>query len=209
MVKIEMSLLENGADSFKEASDKIEKISSFGSVLTQDIVSIMPHNMKDAVLSLNQGIELLFKLILKNTKEYLVFADISKYMAAKEKMKPEKPELKNVLDVNPNLKTISLYEAIRRIKYLCDYDLPSELEITVEYLNKIRNQFMHYEISLNYEEIQDLLEKLKIGYKLSYDFFELHINGFASELENARYNITDEELDRQIKEMERIIDKFL
>ncbi|MEK4987233.1 hypothetical protein NYE46_09400 [Listeria sp. FSL L8-0308] len=73
---IKMGLAENGADSLKAAYLIIEKLPSLEDGLS--------HNLKDAVISLNHGIEILFKLILKNYEEYLIFADLDKYMTAKK-----------------------------------------------------------------------------------------------------------------------------
>lgn len=149
---IRMGLAENGADSFKAAFLTIGKIST----LEDGIV----HNLKDAVISLNHGIEILFKLVLKNYDEYLIFTDLDKYMTAKKAMLSK--GLLNVLDANPQLKTVTLNEGIRRAKYLCNYDISDDFETVVQYLNKIRNQFMHYEINLSDAEVQELLVKLKI-----------------------------------------------
>ncbi len=50
----------------------------------------------------------------------------------------------NVLEANPDLKTITMTDAINRLEYLCDIQVPQELKATIHYLNKIRNQIMHY-----------------------------------------------------------------
>ncbi|WP_018756423.1 hypothetical protein [Paenibacillus terrigena] len=190
---IRMGLAENGADSLKAAYLIMEKLSTLEEGLA--------HNLKDAVISLNHGIEILFKLILKNYEEYLIFADIDKYMIAKKAMLEKGKD--NVLEVNPLLKTVTLNEAIRRVKYLCNYDISSDFEVAISYLNKIRNQFMHYEINLSDGEMLELLVKMRIAYDLSYDFFITYIEDLYSILEDARYEITIDDYSDEIAEMHR------
>jgi len=190
---IEMGLAENGADSFKAAFLTMEKIST----LEEGLV----HNLKDTVISLNHGIEILFKLVLKNYDEYLIFTDIDKYMIARKTMITK--GLSNVFDANPQLKTVTLNEGIRRAKYLCNYDISDDFETVVHYLNKIRNQFMHYEINLSDTEVQELLVKLKIGYEMSYDFFVIYIEELGELFEDARYEITADDYSNEIAEMHR------
>ncbi|MDU8675344.1 hypothetical protein [Paenibacillus polymyxa] len=179
---IKMSLLENGTDSFKSAYDIMEKLPQLQEGLA--------HNLKDAVLALNHGIEILLKLILKEKEEYLIFSDIGKYMNAKEKMIEQGKD--NVLDV-AHLNTVTIHEAINRIKYLCNYPMPDELIISIKYLSKIRNQFMHYEINLSEEEMLELLVKLKVVYQLSVEFFKKYINSLEAAIDFSRYELTVED----------------
>ncbi|GGH46370.1 hypothetical protein GCM10008014_08990 [Paenibacillus silvae] len=188
-----MGLAENGVDSFKAAFLTMQKIK----MLEDGKV----HNLKDAVMSLNHGIEILFKLFLKDYDEYLIFADLDKYMTARKIMLSK--GLSNVFEANPLLKTITLNEGIRRAKYLCDYDISEDFETVVQYLNKIRNQFMHYEISLSSEEVQELLLKLQIGYELSYEFFVEYNEDLRDMFEDARYEITIDDYSDEIAEMHR------
>ncbi|MEJ3719184.1 hypothetical protein WGM54_14275 [Paenibacillus polymyxa] len=190
---LNMGLAENGVDSFKAAFLTMKKIK----VLEDGIV----HNLKDAVMSLNHGIEILFKLFLKSYDEYLIFADIDKYMTARKAMIAK--GLANVFEANPLLKTVTLNEGIRRAKYLCGYDISEDFETVVQYLNKIRNQFMHYEISLSGEEVDELLLKLQIGYELAYEFFVEYNEDLRDLFDDARYEITIDDYTDEIAEMHR------
>ncbi|MEK4509478.1 hypothetical protein [Paenibacillus sp. FSL K6-2524] len=177
---IKMNLLENGVDSLKSAYMIMEEI--------PNLQSGIDHKLKDAVFSLNHGIEILLKLILKDKNEYLIFSDLDKYMLAKRKMIVEGET--NVFEVNSKLKTVSLIESISRIKYLCNLTIEPKLEASIEYLNKIRNEFMHYEIKLEDEEMLKLLDKLRVGYELSIQFFGLHIEDLEAKIAEARYQVT-------------------
>lgn len=188
---IKMDLLSNGVDSLKSAHITMDKL--------PDLEQGIEHILKDAVLSLNHGIEILFKYILKKNEEYLIFSDIEKFMSAKKKAIQDNKE--NVFEVNPNLRTITLMESIDRLKYLCDYAISEDLELTLIYLNKIRNQFMHYEINLSEEEMFELHRKLQLGYELSIDFFIVHIENFSEEFAFARYEISVDDYQDMMAEM--------
>jgi hypothetical protein len=188
---IKMSLLENGVDSLKSSYLIMEKISGL-----QEGIN---HNIKDAVISLNHGIEILFKLVLKEIHEYLVFSDLDNYMLARKKMLSENKN--NVFEAKPSLKTITLNEAIRRARYLCDIEVKDDLEIVINYLNKKRNEFMHYEINLCEEEMTELISKLKVGYELSVQFFGIHIEGLEELIRGARYEITVEDYSDELAAM--------
>lgn len=177
---IQMSLLDNGVDSLKSAYLIMEQL--------PDLHEGIGHKLKDGVFALNHGVEILFKLILKNRSEHLLYNDLEKYMNAKRKMIEQSKA--NVLEATPSLKTVSLNEALMRAKYLCDISIDPRLEAAIQYLNKKRNEFMHYEVNLSEEDMLKLLDKLRVGYELSIQFFSLHIENIESKIAEARYEIT-------------------
>ncbi|MBV2197599.1 hypothetical protein KQR56_12340 [Bacillus velezensis] len=93
---MKFTLLQNAIDSLKSTYNSLEKY--------KEIAIGGEHLVKDAVLSLNHANELLFKHVLKEENEFLIFSDIHKYMSAKEKMIEK--QKKNVFEVNPNLSTV-------------------------------------------------------------------------------------------------------
>lgn len=111
-VTIGFSLVENGADSIKGANSCIEKLDG--------LVEGIDHNLKDAVIFLNHGIEILLKVMLAERSTALMFTIIKDYQKAKENLK--KGNKKDVFEVDPNLQTVSLREALARIEYLCDVE---------------------------------------------------------------------------------------
>ncbi|KAF6558119.1 MULTISPECIES: hypothetical protein [Paenibacillus] len=175
---IKMNLLENGTDSLKSAYDKMQKLN--------ELEEGLDHYLKDIVFFLNHGIEILFKLILKNKGEELIFSNIKKYNIAKEEQ--IRMEKDNVFQVNPNLKTVSLMEAIEKCKKN-EFEISDEYENSLIYLNKMRNQFMHYEIEISDEEMLRLLIKLQLVYGLSLEFFSKYINNLNEHIDNARFEV--------------------
>jgi len=185
------TLLENGIDSLKGSYNSLEKL--------PELQEGIEHNVKDAVLNLNHAIEILFKLILKNQQEYLIFTDLDKYMKAKEKMFVTNKQ--NVLEANPNLRTVTLHEAISRAELLCDIKIPTEFKTAINYINDKRNQITHYEIILTENEVKELIDNLKVCYELSVEFFENKLGNVFALLEEARFEITVQEHYEELAEV--------
>ncbi|QSX23921.1 hypothetical protein [Priestia megaterium] len=175
------SLLDNAVDSLKATYNSLEAL--------EGLLEGKEHHTKDAILSLNHANELLFKLLLKQNKEYLMFSDIGAYMNAKEKMKTQKKS--NVFEVAPRLHTIGFNEAIRRLELLCDIEVPSKLKKSLFYLNGKRNELMHFEIEINPGEAKALTEKLQTCYELTVNFFSQYEPRLIDEIEEARFELTD------------------
>lgn len=74
---MEYSLLENGIDSLKKAKTNIEEYEKYHKGSSYDF-------LKDAIIFLNHGIEILLKYILSKQNESLIFTDINLYMEAKK-----------------------------------------------------------------------------------------------------------------------------
>ncbi|MEC4565410.1 hypothetical protein L8C07_05585 [Paenibacillus sp. CMAA1739] len=177
-------LLENGIDSLKQAYTCIEK-------LDVGLHEGTEHNLKDAILSLNHAIEILFKMILKNEKEYLIFSDIGKYMAAKSQM--IKQGKQNVFEVGHDLKTVSLMDSVKRLELLCDIAIPDVLKGAIDDFNKTRNKLMHYELELSEEEVNTTTRNLKGFYEEAVTFLEHHIDNIEELLDKARFEYSNDE----------------
>lgn len=174
------SLIDNGADSFKAAYNCLEKL--------EDLEEGIDHNLKDAVIFLNHGIEILLKLVLKEHSAALMFSDIKAYQKAREEMK--KGGKTDVFEVDPHLKTVTLEEAVKRVEFLCDIEIPDQLKAAILYINKIRNKLMHYGITLEQAELEILIQRLKVCYEESVEFLEVHIEDLGSRIEDARFEKT-------------------
>ncbi|KAA6452667.1 hypothetical protein [Bacillus swezeyi] len=181
---MKLSLLANGIDSLKASYNSLEDIDY--------LVEGGEHRVKDAILSLNHANEILFKLLLKQRAECLVFVDIKAYMNAKEEIRSR--DKSNVFEVKPGLQTIGISEAIKRLELLCDIEVCSYLKRSLDYLKQKRNQIMHYEINLNEGEFKALITKLKNCYENSVRFFSQYIEGLSDKVEDARFELYEQDL---------------
>lgn len=180
---MEISLVGNGADSIKHAHISIEKLDT--------LLDGRDHNLKDAVIFLNHGIEILLKVMLAKRSTALMFTNIKDYQKAKEQLKGSSKQ--DVFEINSNLQTVSLREALARIEYLCDVEIEDTMKDAVYELNFIRNKLMHFSLKLDREDMNDFIDKLKLCYTIVCDFFEKHIDGIGELIDKARYEISIEE----------------
>ncbi|MFC9540780.1 hypothetical protein ACFTQ7_12940 [Lysinibacillus sp. NPDC056959] len=180
---MEISLMRNGADSIKHAHLSIEKLDT--------LIDGIDHNLKDAVIFLNHGIEILLKVMLAERSAALMFSSIKDYQKAKEDLKASSKQ--DVFEVNPNLQTVSLREALARIEYLCDVEIEDTMKSAVFELNFIRNKLMHFSLTLDQEDLDKFIDKLKFCYTISCDFFEKHIDGIGELIDKARYEYSMED----------------
>lgn len=175
------SLLKNGTDSLKVVFKNSENY--YLSRFQKDYL------LKDSIIFLNHGIEILFKYILREKNPAFMFSNLEKYMFAAEKMK--KLNASNIFEIDPNLKTVTLMEALRRIEYLCYIHVPEDLKGITTYFNKFRNQIMHYGIDLNEDEVRELDKQLSFGALVAIEFFMEHISGVDFLVEFSREEIIE------------------
>lgn len=196
VTNLNFSLIENGVDSLKAAYNSLTE--------AKYVYEGSEHHFKDATLSLNHANEILFKTLLKEQHEFLIFSDISAYMNAKANMLIGAKS--NVFEVKPNLKTINLKEAIMRLSLLCDIEVPKHFIDALEDLTKKRNQIMHYAIKMSQEEYEQFIQKLKDCYELTIHYFSQHFKGLVLMLENARFEFYGDEPDVEAMADEAYLD---
>ena len=192
-MELKFTLLDNGADSLKSAYINLE--------LLKEVVDGGEHRLKDAVIFLNHGVELLLKYILQQRSPALMFEKIEPYLKAKQDLKKAKDGQKTVFDIDKNLRTVSLLEALKRIEFLCDIEIPEKLYGTILYVNKIRNNFMHYEVELDEKETDTLVTNLQVCYEETIVFLETHIEDLDDYIQDSRFELTLEEYEEQQAEI--------
>lgn len=202
---MEYSLLENGIDSLKKAKTNIEEFSKYYNETSY-------HFLKDAVIFLNHGIEILLKYILSKKNESLIFTDIELYMEAKERLKNEMKSEKKPFDFNnkrsvfdvklgngnkkKQLYTINLNEAIKRIKLLIDIDISEDVEKAISLINDYRNHITHHSIILDQQSVNELVKKIDFLFSYILDFFNEHITeiNVVMEVDAQRFLFTSQEM---------------
>ncbi|PRS47516.1 hypothetical protein [Bacillus sp. MZGC1] len=150
------------------------------------------HHIKDAILSINHATELLFKYLLKEQNEYLIFKDLDAYMKAKKKMTDENKD--NIFEASPNIQTVGYSESIDRLELLCEMKIPDELKKETKYLNNKRNQIMHYEIHMSLQETEKLIKRIAKCCELLENFFSNHKEFFKESVGIARAEFTKDDL---------------
>ncbi|MEW3992282.1 hypothetical protein [Bacillus altitudinis] len=181
---MKFTLLDNAVDSLNATHSSIH--------VMMELSEGHDHRIKDAILSINHAAELLFKYLLKSKNEYLVFKDLASYMKAKEEMIKQKKN--SIFEVSPNIQTVGFSEAIRRLELLCDIEVPKNLKKVMTYLNKKRNEIMHYEINLSMDEATKVYSELIDCYELSIEYFSQHIPNLVDMVGDARFELHNDDL---------------
>ncbi|WP_378127030.1 hypothetical protein [Cohnella boryungensis] len=180
------SMLDNGVDSLKATYLSIQNIE-----IQYDPTLAGYHHIKDAILTINHANEILFKYFLKTKQEHLIYKDITNYINARKQMKEN--HIAHIMDTKVKLETISFHEAIDRLEYICGEEIPIAFKKLLKDLNNYRNKIMHYEISIEEEEVRKLIHKLKSCYDYTIRFFDEKFGGIKKRFTSLRFDFTFED----------------
>ena len=154
---MQISLIENGVDSLIKGFENLKKYEEMFFVDRAGPNRFF--TLKDAILNVHHGIEVLFKQILLNKNELLVFSDIDSTLKKSFKEKNQK-KLQSIFQVDNSPHTVTLREAIDRLAAFCDIQLDNKLAIKINQLEKYRNQITHSAVFLSEEEINKTFDGL-------------------------------------------------
>lgn len=102
---------------------------------------------------------------------------------------------------NKVLETITLKEAVERIEYLCDIEVPQKFKNSIYLINKYRNDITHHSIKLSPAEEHELVKELQILSVNIITFFSEHIPDIYEQIYTARFEVTQEEVSQWEKDM--------
>lgn len=157
---MEITFLENGLDSLQKgfvSLKEYEKSLYTGIELENEKSRFF--KLKDAILGIQHGIEILLKFLLIRNNELLIFSTIDEKVkfALQEK---RKKNFNSVFQTNQSnkLHTVTFSEAIERVTMICGYDFSKKLKEKLSKLEEYRNQIMHSEIYFNELDVNHLFE---------------------------------------------------
>jgi hypothetical protein len=147
--KLVISLRENGLHSLWRG------IESYGAYdKNQDKLML-----KDAIMFLHHGVELLMKEILNKYSLFLIFEDLSKAATRQEEANNQGV---GIFYLENPPKTVTYEEAIKRVSaFIKPPELTKDLQKNLATLNQFRNQLEHYAIDVDKEKIVQLLAALQ------------------------------------------------
>lgn len=154
---MKISLLENGLDSLKKGFDHLNRYEEM--FLIEESGTERFFVLKDAVLSIHHGIEILFKEALKESNELLVFSEIDKNLKKAFTQKRQN-NFSSLFEANPNLHTVNFIEAIDRVQKICGYDIRENFYKKLLKLQGYRNQITHSEVLIDEIELNSVFEGL-------------------------------------------------
>ena len=127
-----MNLFENGKDLLKKTIKKLDNLHKGFDSLEYEC------RLKDIIINLHHSIETMFKYMIKEKDEFLLYSncnDIFKGRVLSKFNTPKKEEIK----------TIQFLDAVDRVIVLCNIDIVKEDYNKFKTLNEIRNSLTHYE----------------------------------------------------------------
>lgn len=150
--KFKISLLNNGIHSFSRGLDEL---------ITYEKDSEKDNfKLKEAIIFLHHGIELLLKQVLIDNKgEYLIFDNINSETV--KKIIEAKNKNISVFNLKKPVHTASYLDVIQRIKAFIDSpDLDESIETRLIELNAFRNNLEHYGIDIDKSKVENLILNL-------------------------------------------------
>ncbi|WP_421948071.1 hypothetical protein [Phaeodactylibacter xiamenensis] len=151
MNKITITLIENGEHSlrkgikayntFQESSENVDKDKMY---------------LKEALMFIHHGVELLMKEVLVRKSEYLIFSDLK---AATRKQNQANSSGIGIFYLEKPPHTVTYTEAIDRVCAFVE-KLDDDFQKTLIELNNFRNQIEHYQIDVTKDEIQDIIDNV-------------------------------------------------
>jgi len=172
--KFKISLRENGEHSFKKS---LESYSDYDKTKDQML-------LKDTIMFLHNGIELLMKEMLVQHSEYLIYEELKDIH-----VKQKEARIKGIgifyIDYPP--KSVTYEVAIKRVDaFINPPELDDSLLQNLTRLNRLRNQLEHYAIDADKEEVVRILEAI---HKPILNLFENHL-GPLTQLQTPQINQT-------------------
>lgn len=142
-----MKLIDNGLHSFKKGIQNLKILDGINGVERELIA-------KDIVLSLHHSIETLFKYMIHNKNELLIYSDLSEYFTVN--MNLIKKRGRKGFSGN----TITFMEAIQRAVVLNSLKMNETEYGSFERLNSVRNAITHHEYDLSGKQINYLITQI-------------------------------------------------
>ena len=155
-----IDMLNNGMDSLKRGFSsylKYEEIVKEKETLTLEDYFVL----KQAVLSTHHGVEILLKCILNKKSEFLIVDEIdSNYKEAYKEKNQNGYQSVFQTSKAQKIHTITYEEALSRVKYFGNNDLPEALEKKLKELNTVRNALTHAEVVIKDTDVEKIFDKL-------------------------------------------------
>lgn len=155
-----IDMLNNGMDSLKRGFSSYLKYEEI--VKEKETPSLEDYFvLKQAVLSTHHGVEILLKCILNKKSEFLIVDEIdSNYKEAYKEKNQNGYQSVFQTSKAQKIHTITYEEALSRVKYFGNNDLPEALERKLKELNTVRNALTHAEVVIKDTDVEKIFDKL-------------------------------------------------
>lgn len=142
-----MNLIDNGLHSFKKAIENLKTLDSLHDIEREYVA-------KEIVLSLHHSTETLFKYMIGQQNDLLIYDDLKEYFTVQMNI------IKNKGKQDFKGNTITFMEAIQRAVVLNNLKLSESEYGSFEHLNSVRNAITHHEYDLTGKQINYLITQV-------------------------------------------------
>lgn len=150
---MKISLIDNGLDSLTKGYTALKNYEELKIAGAPDAKRFGV--LKDAVLSLQHGIEILFKCLLRDRNEVLLFSEINiKLKAAYQRRK--KGEIVELFEAE-GVHTVGFRESVERVNDILGIEIDDRLKRILWNVEKWRNSIIHSAVVLNEVEVSNVL----------------------------------------------------
>lgn len=150
---MKISLIDNGLDSLTKGYTALRNYEELKIAGTPDAKRFGV--LKDAILSLQHGIEILFKCLLRDQNEVLLFSEVNtKLKAAYQRRK--KGEIAELFEAE-GVHTVGFRESVERVNDILGIELDDRLKRILWNIEKWRNGIIHSAVVLNENEVSNVL----------------------------------------------------
>ncbi len=155
--KLTISLVENGLHSLRNGITSFDRYIQKKEESKKNAKSRFL--LRDSVMMLHHGVELLMKEILVRKSEFLIFEKLDD---AASKQKLANAQGVGIFSLKNPPKTVTYEEAINRVEAFVKPDqLTSQLRDKLSLLNSLRNQLEHYAIDINEDDVIQLVGSIR------------------------------------------------
>jgi hypothetical protein len=139
--------------------------------------------LKDGIMFLHHGIELMMKQVLVQKSPYLIFENLHD---ASEKQKVADGKGVSIFMLDKPPRTVTYEESINRVEaFVKPPLLTPRLRERLQSLNELRNQVEHYEITVDRDEVVKILAEIR---EPLLNLFEGEMPGTKKKLELVKVN---------------------
>jgi hypothetical protein len=191
---MQFNLLDNGIDSLKASGDILLDF-----YLDYEFER---HQIKDAVFHFMHGVEIVSKYLLSQKNEELLFKKLIEYQEARKKM--EDDNLFSVFDANPEIRTIDVMTALKRLNSQTRVKIDDELYDSLDQIRLFRNQLTHYTVNLEDGEFVSLVTLIRRTFEKILILFEKNIPQFKNRFKELAREEPVTEYDEYLDRLETL-----
>jgi len=211
---MKINLLENGLDSLRKGYEQLKNYEEM--YLLENSGHERYLVLKDAVLAIHHGIEILFKEVLIKENVFLIFSEIDKNLKNAFVAKRQR-HLNSLFEAGLLLHTVTFQEAVDRVQKICGHEINKNFECKLIKLQEYRNQITHSEVSIDEIQLNSVFEGLvdeidtffikAIGDNYStitgYSKFKDNYQAYLSRLDETKKTIKAEAIEKFLQAFEK------